>query len=81
MNQIHIDECPICRQGILIVMKEEESNNYLLICDDCESQWLNPEAVMQGAPPLELERNKLKEASIEEVKEIGWMQYVKKPFF
>jgi hypothetical protein len=73
-----VGRCPICGQGDVIIVKEKSSNNLLLICDDCESQWKNPVILFSGGEPIEDERHGLEaKVSDEEVKFVGWEKYVK----
>ena len=50
MSLISIGECPVCRQGELIVVKDPAREMLLVICDDCESQWDSPENAVKGGP-------------------------------
>jgi hypothetical protein len=35
--------CQLCGQGTLILVKDAGSGRLLVMCDDCESQWLSKE--------------------------------------
>lgn len=75
---LSVGRCPICGQGDVIVVKERSSNDLLLICDDCESQWINPEALFSGSDPIKDERHDLDDnVSDKEINEVGWGKYVK----
>lgn len=78
-TKIHsVGRCPICGQGDVTIVKEKSSNDLLLICDDCESQWENPEILLSGGEPIKEEKHNLIDAvDDEEIKLAGWEKYVK----
>jgi hypothetical protein len=78
-TKIHsVGRCPICGQGDVIIVKERLSNNLLLICHDCESQWENPEILLSGGEPMKEEKSNLEDAiNNDEIKFAGWEKYVK----
>ena len=78
-TKIHfVGRCPICGQGDVIIVKEKSSNSLSLICDDCESQWEDPETLLSGGNPLQVEKNNLDDAITEdEIKLAGWGRYKK----
>jgi len=78
-TKIHcVGRCPICGQGDVIVVKERLSNNLLLICYDCESQWENPEILLSGGEPIIDEKTNLDDKiSDDEIKHAGWVKYIK----
>jgi len=43
-NLAMIGVCPVCSQGRLLVAKEKSSGVLYIACEDCESEWLNPES-------------------------------------
>ena len=69
-------ECPICRQGQLIAVESVLSEDLLLICDDCESQWKSPTAAKSFNNALRSDE-RVKEASDEKVSAAGWAEYEK----
>ncbi len=77
MRLITIGECPVCRQGTLVIAKERSSGNLLVICDDCESQWLEPLAVIEGQEPLIEEKHNLEDATSLDIEARGWNKYFK----
>ncbi|MET0053084.1 MAG: hypothetical protein ABW095_18660 [Candidatus Thiodiazotropha sp.] len=76
MSEYYIDECPICRQGALIVVKTKDRNAFFVMCDDCESQWESPEEAIRGAEPLSDEVGVV-DATLEEIEKQGWIGYIK----
>jgi|LakMenEpi03Aug12_release.lakeMendotaPanAssembly.Ray.scaffolds.fasta_scaffold1051710_1 hypothetical protein len=73
-----VSRCPICGQGDVLIVKEKKTGHLLLMCDDCESQWENPEILFSTGEPLMNEKNDLT-AAVEdsEVKAVDWEKYVK----
>ena len=78
--KIHsVGRCPLCGQGEVIIVKENLTNDLLLICDDCESQWENPMVLISGGDPIDQEYSNLDEKiSDEEIKRAGWDKYIKR---
>jgi len=73
----NIGVCPICGQGLLVVARSLDVSEMLVICDDCESQWSDPEAALAGASPLIKEFVRVENATMEEIEKKGWGDYVK----
>ena len=73
MEDYLFGECPICRQGQLIAVKDTLTEQLLVMCDDCESQWRSPEEAQSYKNALPNEIRNIKEASLEEIKAIGWL--------
>ena len=65
-------ECPLCRQGLLLAVKEAGTGRMLLICDDCESQFSSPTAAESSENALKDEAKKVEPASLEDIKRAGW---------
>lgn len=72
MENIFFGECPICRQGQLVAMKNSLTGKLLLMCDDCESQWLSPAEARSFENALSNEIQNVVTATAEEVNEQGW---------
>jgi hypothetical protein len=65
-------ECQVCGQGTLELYREPVGGALVIICDDCESQWLNPDDAKVGHAPLLEEFKTLVPASEEDVRAAGW---------
>ena len=81
MDSYYVAECPLCGQGLLIVVKNPETGQLLLICDDCESQWRSPEEALsyKNALPRD-EVRRVEAATFEEITRAGWAELAK-PFY
>jgi hypothetical protein len=42
-NVAAIGTCKVCGQGRLIVARDETSKSLYVLCEECESEWDNPE--------------------------------------
>ena len=40
-----ISSCPICRQGMVEIVKECSTGILFLLCDECEAEWDSPEDI------------------------------------
>jgi hypothetical protein len=61
-----------------LVVQEKKSRKLYLMCDDCESQWDNPESFLTGKGVLADEKNNLEsDIDYEEIILAGWGRYIK----
>jgi hypothetical protein len=68
-------ECAICRQGLLVAVKDNASGKLLLMCDDCESQWDSPESSCSFSNALTFEIKAVRNATEDDVQAAGWSPY------
>lgn len=82
--------CPFCRYGTIVFGKCSDNKTIVLICEECESIWLDPQKVgieyMLDAPPPGYYVATLECCSIalpparwateEEILERGWGKYI-----
>lgn len=40
--------CPVCNQGWVEVVKDKISGELFLCCNECETEWTNPDAIANG---------------------------------
>ena len=83
---LHIDKhCPICRYGVVGFRKCSDNSTIVLMCDECDSIWLDPQrvddnTVLYSSPPeylvptleCSIKSPQSKWATQEEVAEKGW---------
>ncbi|QHE52844.1 hypothetical protein [Pontibacillus sp. HMF3514] len=70
-----VEWCPICEQGWVEIMKDQESNKLILICSECENEWENPEYIIVSSEKVHLSEN-ISTPTFKEVKEKGWQKYI-----
>lgn len=75
MTKISIGECPVCRQGQLLIVKDTRTGNLLVMCDDCGSQWKSPELAASYETVMKDEVNNVVDPSPEEVEAYGWRDF------
>lgn len=68
----YIGQCPICRQGVLEILKEDKSGTIYIHCDECEAEWRNPEDALEVRNGTRFHFGLSKPASLEEVYEMNW---------
>ena len=73
MEDHSFGECPICGQGKLVAMKSASTGQLLIMCDECESQWQSPNKAQSFENALSNEIRDLEKASLDEIKESGWL--------
>ncbi len=71
MGRYLFGECPICRQGQLLAVKPQASD-LIVMCDDCESQWKDPQGAQSFEKALNVEVHNVREATTSEVEAAGW---------
>jgi len=74
MKDYSFGECPICRQGKLIAVKDPVTLQLLVMCDDCESQWRSPAEAQSFENVLLDEVCGVEMATFEEVEAAGWIR-------
>jgi Zn-finger nucleic acid-binding protein len=81
--------CPICRYGTVGFRRCSDGETIFLMCDECDSVWLNPQEVdsnhaLYPSPPdflvptlgCSAMKSLSQWASDEDVTKKGWMSYV-----
>jgi transcription elongation factor Elf1 len=69
--------CPICGQGQVVAVKNPATQQLLVMCDDCESQWRTPDAARSYENALTDEVRDVEPATTEEIKLAGWFSLSK----
>lgn len=73
MERPSFGDCPICRQGQLIAVKNPVNQQLLVMCDDCESQWRSPDEAQSFENALPEEIRGVEMATLEEINAAGWI--------
>ena len=67
--------CPVCDQGWVIIAKDKSTKQLFCYCTECETEWKRPQDV--GVKTGEHNVfGSATEPTIEEIKSIGWGQYI-----
>jgi hypothetical protein len=76
INYAWINQCPVCRQGRVIIAKENSSGRMFLLCEECDSEWKSPAEFLAKQPAS---RDKFSEATFlarDEVADHPWAAYL-----
>lgn len=73
----NFNQCPLCGQGELLVVQDLESQDYLIMCDDCESSWTDPNESSDYEKCLNRNYTKVRDATQEEIRKLGWVRFYK----
>ena len=73
MDEYSFGECPICRQGRLVGVKNLATGQVLIMCDDCESQWRSPNDAQSFKHALSDEVHCVGRATLDEIEAKGWV--------
>lgn len=51
MNETYasVGYCPVCGQGRQFVMRDEQTGQLFVCCEDCEAEWSTPEAAKSSS--------------------------------
>ncbi len=78
MNSVAmIGICPVCNQGRLLIAREKKTGVVYIGCEDCESEWKDPNEAFQ---PELATRNQFGESdylSLDEAAQHPWNEFVK----
>ena len=82
--QFNIGQCPICRQGLLLIVKGKDNDEPRIICDDCDLQWKTPSDALsdhvldrESHKPFPLQPIQVVAANWDDIVSWGWHEYVK----
>lgn len=78
MEDVNFGTCHICGQGQLLAVKNPETQQLLVMCDDCGAQWRSPEEAQsyKNAIRIRDEVRCVEMATFEGVKAVGWIRYI-----
>ena len=76
MKHYYIGNCRICNQGMLEIVKEEDSNVLFVECDECEAEWKNPEDALNKKNGGRNQYSKSIGTCYDEIKLIKWDKYL-----
>lgn len=72
-----IGVCKICHQGYLQIVKDIETNQLYVYCDDCEAEWSNPEDAILCHNGSREKYGLISYPNYDEICNIGWEKYIK----
>ena len=75
MRKYWYTNCPVCGNGRLFVVKDLGKENLLLVCEECESAWRNPEETVDPQKSFNISGLRLKNADKSDVTLAGWFRY------
>lgn len=74
----YVGQCPICfHYGRLEIDKEVTNNEYFVMCEECLAEWKNPQSALKNVNGKRcFTKGKVRAATIEEIKALGWDKYI-----
>ena len=78
-NIFYIGYCPICRQGLLEIVKEKTTDKLFIYCDECEAEWETPANAVNNVNGSRNKYGEIVEATETEIATKKWQDYVIKP--
>ena len=76
-KEYHIGQCLVCRQGILEIVKEKASGRILVVCDECEAEWENPEDALKKVNGTRGKYGAVSGVTINEIQALRWDKYIR----
>ena len=73
---MYIGSCPICKQGMLEIVKEVKTGIYFICCDECEAEWEDPEYAIENVCGTRDKYGQITEVTFDEVKTLKWEKYL-----
>ncbi len=71
--------CPICDQGWVEILKDTNTSSLLVVCHECESEWISPDKIqVETVLPYSTRTGPLTQANDNELEEKGWEKFVLK---
>jgi formate dehydrogenase maturation protein FdhE len=68
--------CPVCGQGLVVIVKETHTQHLYLCCDECETEWDNPSSIVEDNCLPFNTYGEYEYPTIEEIKEKEWSDYI-----
>ncbi|WKA57070.1 hypothetical protein QWY16_11195 [Planococcus shenhongbingii] len=80
MNETYdfkVDWCKICGQGWVTIVKDKVTNQFTVMCAECENEWDHPLHAQSNIKTKEVsEEHLVVNPSKEEIQENGWDVYI-----
>lgn len=68
--------CNICNQGWINILKDRETEEIFVSCDECESEWDTPESYLNNDVGRFYTHGLANNPECDEVLELGWNKYI-----
>ena len=72
LSKYKVSWCPVCNQGWVEIVKEENTGMLFLCCDECEAEWTNPDEIGIPYKGSRFKFGKIIEPSYDEIVDKGW---------
>lgn len=68
----NIGNCRICKQGLLEIVKDENTEKIYICCDECEAEWENPIDALKCQNGTRGKFGKISYPCLEEIQKQKW---------
>lgn len=75
----YIENCKVCNQGRVEVVKDKQTQTIYFCCDECEAEWSNAEDAIENNNGSRGKFGQIEYPSKEEIISLDLMKYVKNP--
>ena len=76
-KEFHVGQCLVCQQGMLEIVKEKESGQIFVVCDECEAEWKNPEDALKKANGTRGKYGAISGVTLSEIQNLHWDKYIR----
>ena len=75
--KFHIGWCPFCNQGWISIARYSVSNRLLLLCEECDTIWENPDDIKNDKPLISNSfLGQVQEPEFNEIQKAGWDKFL-----
>ena len=71
-----IGSCPICKQGMLEILKEKKTGRLFISCDECEADWETPREALSNQGATRFHYDLADSTTPQEIETTGWLKYL-----
>lgn len=75
-KEYFIGSCPICKQGMLEILKEKKTGKLFISCDECEAEWKSPQDALSNQGATRFCYDLANSATSQEIEATGWSKYI-----
>ena len=72
----YIGQCLICHQGMLEIVKEIDTGEIFIACDECEAEWINPVDAIENINGTRCKFGTVSNVLLTEIQKKKWDKYV-----
>ena len=76
-KEFYVGQCLVCQQGMLEIVKDKATGKIIVICDECEVEWDNPNDALSKTNGTRDKYGIVTEVTLNEIQKLDWDRYLK----